>query len=120
MKSRVQDCRKCRQQIQKQCENEFLKREYAIYQDSALTFATFSTAAVLMAMARRGRTKKYIQKLYGDIVFIYDTPTVFGKEIHLTEVMKRLEKDYDIDFSRINVRLETESEFIKSAKGAKK
>ena len=116
MKSRVQDCRKCRQQIQKQCENEFLKREYAIYQDSALTFATFSTAAILMAMARRGRTKKYIQKLYDDIVFIYDTPTVFGKEIRLTEVMKRLEKDYEIDFSRINVHIEDEREFIRSAK----
>lgn len=117
---KTRSCEACRKQIKKECENEFLKREYAIYQDSALTFATFSTAAVLMAMARRGRTKKYIQKLYDDIVFIYDTPTVFGKEIRLTEVMKRLEKDYEIDFSRINVRLETESEFLKSAKGAKK
>lgn len=117
---KTRSCEACRKQIKKECENEFLKREYAIYQDSALTFATFSTAAILMAMARRGRTKKYIQKLYDDIVFIYDTPTVFGKEIRLTEVMKRLEKDYDIDFSRINVKLETESEFLKSAKGAKK
>lgn len=117
---KTRSCEACRKQIKKECENEFLKREYAIYQDSALTFATFSTAAVLMAMARRGRTKKYIQKLYDDIVFIYDTPTVFGKEIRLTEVMKRLEKDYDIDFSRINVKLETESEFLKSAKGARK
>ena len=117
---KTRSCEACRKQIKKECENEFLKREYAIYQDSALTFATFSTAAILMAMARRGRTKKYIQKLYDDIVFIYDTPTVFGKEIRWTEVMKRLEKDYGIDFSRINVRLETESEFLKSAKGAKK
>lgn len=117
---KTRSCEACRKQIKKECENEFLKREYAIYQDSALTFATFSTAAILMAMARRGRTKKYIQKLYDDIVFIYDTPTVFGKEIRLTEVMKRLEKDYEIDFSRINVRLETESEFLKSVKGAKK
>lgn len=88
--------------------------------DSPHTFACFATAAVLMTQVRRGRSKQYIRKLFDELVMIFDTPNIFGKSIDLPDVMHRLEKDYDIDFHRIYVCLETESQFIKSAKGATK
>ena len=110
------NCAACRKKIAKEKEKEFLKEQYAIYKALVKTFACFSTAAVLMAHIRRGRSKKYIQDLFEDLVMIYDTPALFGKEIRLPDMMKRLEKEYDIDFKRINVHYETESEFIKGGK----
>ena len=55
----------------------------------------------------------YIQKLFDEMVAIYDMPTVFGKELRMTDLMKQFEKDYDIDFRRIKVHMESESEFVK-------
>lgn len=114
------NCNTCRKQIIKQAQDEYLKQQYRIYTDVAHTFACFATAAVLMAQVRRGRSKQYIRKLFDDLVMIFDTPNIFGKSIDLPDVMHRLEKEYDIDFHRIHVCLETESQFIKSAKGAAK
>ena len=69
-----------------------------------------------MAFIRRGRTKQYIQQLYNDLVMIFDTPAVFGKDIKLTDVMKKLEKEYGIDWRRLNVHIETESQFLRGQK----
>lgn len=107
------NCNTCRKSILKQAKEEYLKGQYAIYSDLAHTFACFCTAAVLMAFIRRGRTKKYIQELYSDLVMIFDTPQVFGKDIKLTDVMKQLEKEYGIDWRRLNVHIETESQFLR-------
>lgn len=96
--------------------DEYLKRQYAILSDGAFTFAIYATVAVLTAQVRRGRSKEYIQKLYDDIVMIYDTPELFGKTISVTDLKKSLEKEYGIDFNRINVHIEDEKEFIKSMK----
>jgi hypothetical protein len=94
----------------------FLKKEYAIFQDCSLSFATYAICAVLMTMVRRKRTKKYIQQLYDDMCFVFDTPEIFGKQITMTDVMDRLEKDYGIDWSKIHIRMETEKHFISSTK----
>lgn len=47
---------------------------------------------------------------------MYDFPEVFGKKLQLSEMMKTLETECGIDFSKIVVHLETEKEFIESAK----
>lgn len=107
------NCTSCRKKIMQEAREEYLKGQYAIYRDLSHTFACFCTAAVLMAFIRRGRTKKYIQELYNDLVMIFDTPQVFGKDIKLTDVMKQLKKEYGIDWRRLNVHIETESQFIR-------
>lgn len=113
---KVKDCTKCRKAILQAARDEYLKRQYAILSDGAFTFAIYATVAVLTAQVRRGRSKEYIQKLYDDIVMIYDTPELFGKTISVTDLKKSLEKEYGIDFNRINVHIEDEKEFIKSMK----
>ena len=113
---KVKDCSKCRKDILKAARDEYIKSQYAILQDCAFTFAIYATVGTLTAMVRRGRSKEYIQKLYDDIVMIYDTPQMFGKDISVGELMRSLEREYDIDFNRINVHLETEKEFMKSLK----
>ena len=109
----VMNCNQCRSKIMKQAEAEFMKHEYAIFEDMAYTFAVYATTAVLATQVKRGRSKKYIQEMYNDMVAIFDMPKVFGKVITMADIMKRLEREYGIDFKRINVHLESEKEFIK-------
>lgn len=111
---KVKDCSKCRKQIVQEAKTEFAKHEYAIFSDSAFTMAVYATVAVLTAQVRRGRSKEYIQKLFDEIVMIYDTPELFGKPIVLSDLRETFEKDYGIDFNRINVHIEDEKSFIKS------
>ena len=113
---KVKNCSQCRKQIADAAKDEYVKREYAIFHDSAFTFAVYATVAALTVQVRRGRSKEYIQKLYDDMVCVYDTPEIFGKAIYLTDLKNSLEKEYGIDFERINVRIEDEKSFIKSLK----
>ena len=108
------DCNKCRKQIAEQAAEEYAHKEYAIFKDSAYTFAVYATTAALMAQVRKGRSKDYIKKLFDDMVMIYDTPELFGKPIILTNMKNTLEKEYDIDFTRINVHIEDEKSFVKA------
>lgn len=113
MKART-NCNACRDRIRKEVETEFLKQQYSIFSDMSNSFASFAVTAALMTMVRRGRTKEYIQKLYDEMVFIFDTPSVMGKEVKMHDCMKLLEDEYGIDWDRINVAIETEKEFIRA------
>lgn len=117
---KVRDCTRCRQQIAKAVEDEFLKSQYAIYNDMAYTFAVMSTAAVLGVMYHRGRSKEYIQKLFKDICFMYDYPKIMGKGLDLDGLINILETECGINFDEIKLNLETENQFITSAKKRRK
>ena len=114
---KTKSCTECRKKISEEAKNEYIKHQYAIFKDCAFTFAVYATVAALTAHTRRGRSKRYIQKLFDDMVMIYDTPEIFGKQITLTDMKNALEKEYNIDFQRINVRIEDERSFTKALKG---
>lgn len=114
------DCNSCRKRIHEEEKTEFLKAQYAIFTDMAECFAAYAVSSVLMTLVRRGRTKQYIQKMYEDMCFAFTTPEVMGREIRMNEIMKMLEKDYGIDWSKISVNCETEHEFISSTKAKEK
>lgn len=84
-----------------------------IYHDQSNFIAQSVIAAVLLAMHRRGRTKKYIQDLYADILDVLNQPPVFGKDMTDTEVMQYLTDEYGIDFNKVHLRLESETEIRK-------
>lgn len=109
------DCNRCRKQIYDQAKEEFLKHEYSIFKDMSTSFAAYAITTVLMTMVKRGRTKEYIQKLYDDMIFVFDTPSVMGKEISMHDNMMMLQKEYGIDWDRINIQVESEKEFLNSA-----
>lgn len=111
------DCNKCRERIYKEAETDFLKHEYKFFSDSAYILAAFATAAALCVQHRRGRSKKYIQQFFDEMCFIFDYPEIMGKQITAGEMMKFLSKEYDIDFTKITLHLESEAEFIKDVKG---
>lgn len=110
---KVKNCHACRKQIMEEARSEYLKHEYAIFKDAAYTMAVYSTVAALAVQARRGRSKDYIKTLYDDMIAIMDTESFFGKPITMSDLMKTLEQDYDIDFKRIQPNLESEKDFIK-------
>lgn len=113
---RVANCKKCRERIFKKAEEAFLKQQYVIYKDMSYTFTVLATVAALSTFYRKGRTPAYIKKVFDEMCEIYDFPEVFGKKLQLSDMMKTLEEECGIDFSKIVVHLETEEEFIKSAK----
>lgn len=119
MKVRV-DCNSCRKRIHQEEHDAFLKAEYAILRDMAFSFAAYSISAALMTMVRRGRTKQYIQKLYDDMCFVFETPEVLGKEVRMSDIMKLLEEDYGIKWDKICVNVESEKEFVGATKHIEK
>lgn len=113
------NCEHCRKEIYKEAEEAYLKQKYSILNENAYTMAVFSTAAVLAVMHRRGRSKRYIRKLFDEICFMYDYPAYMGKELHMTEVMKLMENEYGIDFRKIKIHTETEKQFLYGARKEK-
>lgn len=105
-----------RKRIKEESKKEFLETQYAFFKDMALTFATYSTVAVIAVMHRRKRAKRYIRKLFKDLCLIYDYPEVFGEQLDMAKLMKQFEDEYGLDFSKITVHLESEKEFISSVK----
>lgn len=116
MKAKIKDCSRCRQDIIKAVKKEFVESQYRFYQDFCDSFAMYSTCAVLTAMARRGKTKDYIRKIFDDMVMVFSTSDVFGNEITMNDMIKSLEAEYDIDFGRIKCHIETKHEFMKGSK----
>ena len=121
MKARVQNCGDCRQQIHREEQEAYLKKQYAWINDGMYTMACLATTAAIAVQMQRGRSKDYVRKFFEELVMIYTTSSVMGKQIDMVETMQMLEKEYDIDFSRIHVNFnETEREFIKNCrKGAR-
>lgn len=114
---KVRDCQSCRKRIHEEEQENYLKKEYAGIKGAIDTIACLTTASVLGVQVQRGRTREYIQELFKDICMMYETSELFGKPIVLTDIMKQLEADYDIDFKKIHVNFsETEKEYVKGCK----
>lgn len=116
MKSRVTDCYKCRQKIHEEETELFTQQQYKFLPEVGKNVAEFATVVALSVMIRRGRSKHYIQKFFDDMVFMFDYPEFMGKRITASEMQKRLETEYGIDFSRIKVHFEEYNEFRRSLK----
>lgn len=116
---KVKDCASCRKQIYKEAETAYLKEQYRYFEGTAYSMAVFTAVAALAVLHRRGRSPEYIRKFYDDLCFIYDYPDVMGKSIDMTTLMHRFEKEYGIDFKKINLHIESEKEFVKGIRNDK-
>lgn len=112
MKSKIKDCIACRKAIYKEAETAYIKEQYRFFKDSAYSMAVFAVCGVLTAMVRRGRTKQYIQQLYNDMCLLFSTPEMFGKQISMTDIMHSFEKEYGIDWKKLEVHLESEKHYL--------
>ena len=81
-----------------------------IYHEQADFIAQSAIAAVLLTMHRRGRSKKYIQDLFNDILDVLNQPQIFGKQMTDTEVRQYMTDEYGIDFDKVHLQLESDTE----------
>lgn len=119
MKART-DCKKCRESIYKESEEQYLKNEYRFFSDAAYSMAIFSTIVALSVQHRRGRSAAYIRKFFDEMCFIFDYPEFFGKRLDMIEMKQFFEDKYEIDFNKIKLHLESEKEFVRGAKNESK
>ena len=102
MKVRINEKRYSYEQLKKlvheECETEIL--------ETCEKVAKFSTKAaiaeVLLVLHERKWHKENIQKLFEDMVCLYQRPAPFGKEVSDQDIINFIEKKYEIDFNRIN------------------
>lgn len=81
-----------------------------IYREHSDDVTKAVIAAVLLVMHRRGRTAKYIQELFSDIVCVLDQPKIMGHQMTDIEVKKFITEQYGIDFGQVHMQVETDSE----------
>ena len=120
MKARTTNCVECRKAVYKEAETAYIKEQYRYFSDSAYSMAVFAVCGVLTAMIRRKRTKKYIQQLYKDMCIVFSTPEMFGKQISMTDIMHTLEKEYGIDWKKLEVHIESEKHYLTGVRKAVK
>ncbi len=81
-----------------------------IYREHSDDVTKAVIAAVLLVMHRRGRTKKYIQELFSDILGVLEQPAVLGHQMTDIEVKEFISEQYGIDFNEVHMQVETDSE----------
>lgn len=91
---------------------EYLNHEYDIFEDVARSMAMYIMSGLLTAMIRRGRTAVYVKKLYEEMCSVFDTDVFFGKSVTMTDISKALTEDYNIDWEKLQPKLETREEFL--------
>lgn len=111
---KVRDCKKCRADIFKAAKEEYLNHEFDIFEDTARSFTIYAICGLLTALIRKGRTPEYISKMYDDMCNVFNTDTFFGNTVTMNDIMKALEKDYGINWDRVQPKLETRKEFLYS------
>lgn len=110
---KTKTCAQCRKEITEEVKKGYLKDEYEWMTNLLQSAVEHTTVCALAVMEKRGRSKDYIRKFFDDLCFVYDMPSIFGKQIKAEDVKKRYEKEYGIDFNRIKVHFESEKEFVK-------
>lgn len=119
MKART-DCVKCRKQMTQLSEENFLRHEYTIFENCVSTASDWAAALALSALKREGFDKEAIKRFFEDFCMLANLPEIFGKRITTTEVVKSLEKEFDISFDDIVVHHENVESFIKRYKQEQK
>lgn len=106
MKAKINDCRKCREEI----------RLTAFYEGVSESIDS-ATACVLSmciwVLEHEGKSEEEIRRFYDDFRFIMETSEAFGKKVKAEDAMRIYKEKYGFDFDNINVAFESKSEFIK-------
>ena len=107
MKSRVDSALMLSKEAQKELADfrVFLKVKDGVAQQTV--------AAILYAYHLCGFRKKRLQEMYERVLSIINMPPVIGNQIGGNDLIDFLTKEYGIDFDRINLKTETESEYLK-------
>ena len=106
MKSRIDSALMLSKEAQKELSDfrVFLKVKDGVAQQTV--------AAMLYAYHLRGFRKKRLHEMYERVLSIINMPPVVGNQISGNDLIDFLTKEYGIDFDRINLKTETEKEYL--------
>ena len=102
MKVRINEKRVSNEQlraiIRKECESTV----YSQLEEVALHAVRSTVAEMIYAtMDRRGLGEKYIRQRFEEIVALYETPPVLGREMTDGQIIDYISKKYGLDFDRL-------------------
>lgn len=106
MKAKINDCRKCREQMR-------LESFYEGVSESIDSATACVLAMCIWVLEHEGKSEEEIRRFYDDLRFIMETSEAFGKKIKAEDAMKDYKEKYGFDFNNINITLESKAQFIK-------
>ena len=93
---------------------EYNLLKYETFQEVAPEVTRQAVAMFLYALKLYGHFgTTRLQRAFDWFITIQNMPQVMGKDVKCGDVMRMLERDHGIDFSKINVRLESKENFMK-------
>lgn len=102
----ITNCNTCRKKIADEVYKQYMKEGYDFMEAGIESSVDLAIAAVLAVMVKRNRSPKYIKQLFDDICDVLKISYVFGKAIRMEDIMKQYEKEYGIDWDKVEVHME--------------
>ena len=106
MKAKINDCRKCREEIR-------LTAFYEGVSESIDSATACVLAMCIWVLENEGKSEEEIRRFYDDLKFIMETSEVLGKKIKAEDAMRIYKEKYGFDFDNISVTFESKAQFIK-------
>lgn len=93
---------------------EYNNLKYETFQEVAPEVTRQAVTMFLYALKLYGHFgTTRLQRAFDWFILVQNMPPILGKEMKCENVMRMLERDHGIDFSRINVKLESKENFMK-------
>ena len=106
------NCNECRKKVLKEAEKIYAENQYDILENAVDTAAEWAAAITIAVLGRQGKTHEEIKAFFEDFCFVSSMSEVFGKQITMNDAIKQFEKEYNIDFDKIEVHLESKKQFV--------
>lgn len=90
--------------------------QYQLYEATMNDMMKQAITAMIAVYEKRRYKKPYIQRFFNDIIMVLEMPEIFGQQMCSNEMMKEYAEKYDLDFDRINVKMETLDDYCKRYK----
>ena len=87
--------------------------QYQLYENVMNDMMKQAVTAIIAVCEKRKYSKRYVQKLFEDLIMIIEMPDIFGQQISSNELMKQYAEKYGLDFGRINVKTESLDEYCR-------
>lgn len=88
------------------------REQFRMFLDAKDDIAQQTVAAMLYAYHLQGYRGKRINDMFETILGVINMPTICGNQIEGTSLMDFISKEYGIDFDRVQLQTETETEYL--------
>ena len=90
--------------------------QYQLYEAVMNDTMKQAITAMIAVCEKRRYTKRYIQQWFKDVLMVLEMPEILGKQMRSNEMMAEYAEKYDLDFDRVNVKMETLDDYCKRYK----